>query len=71
MTTSSAAATATGRDRRPNSPAIDVDGDGNIWVADQPLHHVLVVSPAGEVLHTESTRRRYGADGVLLRAVLF
>lgn len=32
--------------------AIDVDGDGNVWIADRSLHHVLVVSPEGEVLHT-------------------
>jgi len=35
-----------------NPAAIDVDGDGNIWVADQRLHHVLVISPDGEILRT-------------------
>jgi len=32
--------------------AIDVDGAGNVWIADRTLHRLLVVSPAGEVLHT-------------------
>jgi len=31
---------------------IDVDGEGNLWIVDRRLHHVLVVSPAGEVLRT-------------------
>ena len=32
--------------------AIDVDGGGNLWIADRRLNHVLVVSPDGEVLRT-------------------
>lgn len=32
--------------------AIDIDGAGNLWVADSRLHQVLVIGPAGEVLRT-------------------
>jgi hypothetical protein len=32
--------------------AIDVDGDGNVWIADRTLHQVLIVSPQGELLRT-------------------
>lgn len=32
--------------------AVDIDGDGNLWIADRRLSQVLAVSPAGEVLRT-------------------
>ncbi len=32
--------------------AIDVDGAGNLWVADRNLHRVLIVDAAGELLRT-------------------
>jgi len=32
--------------------AIDVDADGNLWIADRTLHHVLVVNEEGELLRT-------------------
>ncbi|MDT8370069.1 MAG: peptidyl-alpha-hydroxyglycine alpha-amidating lyase family protein, partial [Longimicrobiales bacterium] len=58
-----------GEGRFANPHGLDVDDEGNLWIADNRLHQVMKLSPGGEVLMTIGEAGVSGATESLLNGV--